>query len=262
MPPDRADGERLQKVLAQAGYGSRREIEQWIAAGRLSVNGKPVDLGVRVSGKDRVVLDGKPLRLPTKPTRPRVIALHKPEGVICTASDPRGRPTALSLLPQKDGTRWISVGRLDINTSGLLLFTDAGEMAHRLMHPRYEIDREYAVRVFGEVGAETLATLKAGVEVEGERYAFEDIVRGNGRGANRWYYCVVRQGRNREVRRMWESQGVQVSRLIRARFGNVMLPRDLKAGGHFEVKGVMLDDLLRLVDLKGKRAKRGRDAAN
>lgn len=196
------------------------------------------------------MLDGKPLRIKTKTTRARVIALNKPDGVICTSSDPAGRPTALSLLPGGDRIRWIGIGRLDINTSGLLLFTDAGELAHRLMHPRYRIDREYAVRVFGDVGAQTLARLKTGVVIEGETCAFEDVVKGNGRGTNCWYYCVVRQGRNREVRRMWESKGCQVSRLIRTRFANIMLPRDLQAGDHFEIKGVMLDDLYRLVDFR------------
>ncbi len=248
MRTGHSDGERLQKILARAGYGSRRAIEKWIVAGRLSVNGERAEPGIRVSSRDRIMLDGKLLRLPTKPTRARVIALNKPDGVICTSNDPAGRPTAVSLLPQKDGMRWISVGRLDVNTSGLLLFTDNGELAHRLMHPSYRIDREYAVRVFGSVSAQTLDRLKLGVEIDGENCTFEDVVAGNGRGANRWYYCVVRQGRNREVRRMWESQGCRVSRLIRSRFANVMLPRDLKAGAHFEIKGVMLDDLYRLVD--------------
>ncbi len=244
-------GTRLQKVLAQAGYGSRREIEKWIAAGRVSVNGRSVELGTRVVEGDRIAVDGKPVRISNKGVRTQVIALNKPEGVICTANDPEGRPTAEALLPKKDGIRWIGVGRLDINTSGLLLFTNNGDLAHRLMHPRYQIDREYAARIFGDVGTDTLTQLRAGVEVDGEIYAFDDVVRGNGRGANRWYYCVVRQGRNREIRRVWETQGVQVSRLIRSRFGNVMLPRDLKAGDHFEVKGVMLDDLYRLVDYRG-----------
>lgn len=255
METHEPSGERLQKVLAQAGYGSRREIEKWIAAGRLSVNGRPAELGARVVDKDRIALDGKPVRLSRKIARTQVIALNKPEGVICTASDPGGRPTADALLPNKDGVRWIGIGRLDINTSGLLLFTNNGDLAHRLMHPRFQIDREYAARIFGEVDADTLSRLRAGVEVDGELYAFDDVVRGNGRGANRWYYCVVRQGRNREIRRMWESQGVQVSRLIRSRFGNIMLPHDLKAGAHFEVKGVMLDDLYRLVKFQGQSAR-------
>ena len=255
MASDQPSGERLQKVLAQAGYGSRREIEKWIAAGRLAVNGQVVGLGTRVSPKDRIVLDGKPVRLSKQRARTQVIALNKPEGVICTASDPGGRPTADALLPKKDGIRWIGIGRLDINTSGLLLFTNNGDLAHRLMHPKFQIDREYAARIFGEVGAETLASLRSGVDVDGELFAFDDVVRGNGSGANRWYYCVVRQGRNREVRRVWESQGVRVSRLIRSRFGNVMLPRDLKDGAYFEVKGIMLDDLYRLVDFKGQSAR-------
>lgn len=254
MSEQKQPGERVQKVLAQAGYGSRREIERWIQAGRVSVNGTQITLGDRVSARDRITLDGKPVRLAAKTPRVRVIALHKPEGVICTASDPGGRPTAESLLPAKDGMRWIGIGRLDVNTSGLLLFTSSGDLANRLMHPRYGIDREYAVRVFGEVDGELLTRLKDGVEIEGETYAFDDIVRGNGRGSNRWYYCVVRQGRNREVRRLWESQGVQVNRLIRTRFGNVMLPRDLKPGDHFEVKGVMLDDLYRLTNFQARRS--------
>ena len=255
MDNELAAGERLQKVLAQEGLGSRREIERWISAGRLVVNGKVASLGIRVSAGDKITLDGKALRLTEKIARTRVIALNKPEGVICTARDPEGRPTAESLLPNKDGSRWISVGRLDINTSGLLLFTNSGDLAHSLMHPRFEIDREYAVRVFGNVAENTMSRLRAGVDVEGETYAFEDVVRGNGRGSNRWYYCVVRQGRNREIRKVWESQGVQVSRLIRARFGNVMLPRDLKPGAHFEVKGVMLDDLFRLVNFQARRSR-------
>ena len=255
MEAKQPSGERLQKVLAQAGYGSRREIEKWIASGRVSVNGHSVELGTRVVDSDRIALDGKPVRRLKKSVRTQVIALNKPEGVICTANDPGGRPTADALLPKKDGVRWIGVGRLDINTSGLLLFTNNGDLAHRLMHPQFQIDREYAARIFGQVGTETLTQLRTGVEVDGEIYAFDDVVRGNGRGANRWYYCVVRQGRNREVRRVWESQGVQVSRLIRSRFGNVMLPRDLKAGDYFEVKGVMLDDLYRLVNFKGVGAR-------
>ncbi len=254
MSEQKQSGERVQKVLAQAGYGSRREIERWIQAGRVSVNGTQITLGDRVSARDRITLDGKPVRLAAKTPRVRVIALHKPEGVICTASDPGGRPTAESLLPAKDGMRWIGIGRLDVNTSGLLLFTSSGDLANRLMHPRYGIDREYAVRVFGEVDGDILTRLKDGVEIEGETYAFDDIVRGNGRGSNRGSYCVVRQGRNREVRRLWESQGVQVNRLIRTRFGNVMLPRDLKPGDHFEVKGVMLDDLYRLTNFQARRS--------
>jgi len=254
MSEQEPTGERLHKVLAQAGFGSRREIERWIVAGRIVVNDVRAQTGARVTSRDRISVDGKPVHLASKTPRVRVLALNKPEGVICTASDPGGRPTAESLLPRKDGIRWISVGRLDINTSGLLLFTNDGGLANQLMHPKYEIDREYAVRIFGEVDGGTLNRLKTGIDIDGEMFAFEDVVRGNGRGANRWYYCVVRQGRHREVRRIWESQGLQVSRLIRARFGNVMLPRDLKSGEHFEVKGVMLDDLFRLARFQARRA--------
>ena len=245
--------ERLQKVLANAGYGSRREIETWIANGRLSINGKAAALGAKVDSHDRIALDGKNLRVSNVSARTRVLALNKPEGVICSAKDPGKRRTAVSLLPSKDGERWLSVGRLDINTSGLLLFTNNGDLANRLMHPRFGLDREYAVRVYGTVNGDTLEQLRNGVDIDGELMGFDDIVKGNGRGTNNWYYCVVRQGRNREVRRIWESQGLKVSRLIRARFGNVMLPRDLKTGNYFEVKGMMLDDLYKLAKFQAPK---------
>jgi len=245
--------ERIQKVLARAGHGSRREIETWVRAGRVQVNGKLAELGVPISVSDKVMLDGKRLRLGPANVKPRVIALHKPVGVICSKKAERGERTIYSLLPRVERARWVSVGRLDINTSGLILFTNHGELANRLMHPRYRVDREYAVRVYGQVGSEALQNMRDGVEIDGEKYRLADIVLGDDHespGSNKWYYCVVRQGRNREVRKIWESQGVQVSRLARTRFANVVLPRNLKIGGFKDIEGVMLTDLYELVGLK------------
>ncbi|MGE0483314.1 MAG: pseudouridine synthase [Gammaproteobacteria bacterium] len=241
-------GERIQKVLARAGVGSRREIERLIAAGRVCVNGLPASAGQPVRAGDRVQIDGgATIRIETPVEPLRVIAYNKPAGVVCTRHDPEGRPDVFADLPRMKRGRWINIGRLDINTSGLLLFTNHGELAHRLMHPRYHVDREYAVRIYGEVDRAMLERLRSGVEVEGERSRFDDISVGEGEGANQWYYCVVQRGRHREVRRLWESQGVQVSRLIRVRFGNVMLPTDLRAGRTVELGGMLLADLCALV---------------
>lgn len=249
-------GERLHKVLARAGWASRREIERWIEAGRLRVNGNVVGTGAQVMPGDRVQLDdGRTLHVTPPSPAIRVLLYNKPAGVVCTRHDPEGRPDIFAHLPRLESGRWINIGRLDINTSGLLLFTTHGELAHRLMHPRYRVDREYAARVYGEIEGETLARLRQGVDIEGETYRFDDIVVGEGEGANHWYYCVVQSGRNREVRRLWESQGVQVSRLIRVRFANIMLPSDLRAGKTVELGGAMLTELCRLVGLEpGKPA--------
>lgn len=245
-----ASGERLHKVLARAGWGSRREIERWIEAGRVRVNGQRVEIGARVETGDRVQLDdGRVLRVSGGSQALHVLAYNKPAGVVCTRHDEQQRPTIFEDLPRIERGRWINIGRLDINTSGLLLFTNHGELAHRLMHPRYRVDREYAARIFGEVDDEMLQRLRDGVEVEGERFHFDDIVEGEGDGANRWYYCVVQSGRQREVRRLWESQGVKVSRLIRVRFGNVMLPADLRGGQSVELGGALRDALCHLVGL-------------
>jgi 23S rRNA pseudouridine2605 synthase len=247
-PP--ADGERIHKVLARAGLGSRREIERLIAARRVCVNGQPAVAGQPVRPGDRVQIDGGAAIRIEAPVEPlRVLAYNKPAGVVCTRRDPEGRPDVFADLPRMKRGRWINVGRLDINTSGLLLFTNHGELAHRLMHPRYHIDREYAVRIYGEVDRAMLERLRSGVLIEGEQSHFDDITVGEGEGANQWYYCVVQRGRHREVRRLWESQGVQVSRLIRVRFGNVMLPTDLRAGRTVELGGMLLADLCALVGL-------------
>ncbi len=228
---DEGAGERLQKVLARAGYGSRRQIETLIEQGRIQVNKRPAKLGDRVGPNDLIKINGKLVpksRLRGK--QARLIAYHKPIGEICTRHDPEGRPTVFEHLPRLRGGRWIAIGRLDVNTSGLLLFTTDGELANRLMHPSQQIEREYAVRVLGEVSEETLAALRQGVLLEDGPAHFDSIADAGGQGANHWYHVTLREGRNREVRRLWESQGITVSRLIRIRFGPVTLPRWLRPG--------------------------------
>ena len=222
------EGARLHKALADLGLGSRREIEGWIEAGRVTVNGRAAVLGQRIARGDRVAVDGKPVRLPdAEPAAIRVIAYNKPEGEICSRRDPEGRPTVFAALPRLRDGRWIIVGRLDLNTTGLLLATDSGELANRLMHPGSSIEREYLVRVLGEVDAALLARLRAGVLLDDGMAAFDDIRELKGEGSNRWFTVVLREGRNREVRRLWESQGCKVSRLKRVRFGTVALgPRE------------------------------------
>ena len=222
------EGARLHKALADLGLGSRREIEGWIEAGRVTVNGRRAVLGQRLAHGDRVAVDGKPVRLPdAEPAAIRVIAYNKPEGEICSRRDPEGRPTVFAALPRLRDGRWIIVGRLDLNTTGLLLATDSGELANRLMHPGSSIEREYLVRVLGEVDPALLARLRAGVLLDDGMAAFDDIRELKGEGSNRWFAVVLREGRNREVRRLWESQGCKVSRLKRVRFGTVALgPRE------------------------------------
>ncbi|MBI5462852.1 MAG: pseudouridine synthase [Gammaproteobacteria bacterium] len=221
--------ERLQKVLARAGLGSRREIEGWISAGRLQIDGVTAELGAQVSGNETITLDGKPLTL-AAPEAPRVIAYHKPIGEVCTRHDTEGRPTVYDQLPRLNQGRWIGVGRLDINTSGLLLFTNDGELANRLMHPAQQLEREYAVRIFGEIDGLILNRLLEGVELEDGPARFLGLRDAGGSGANRWYHVILGEGRNREVRRLWESQGVQVNRLIRVRYGPIELGRHPPAG--------------------------------
>jgi 23S rRNA pseudouridine2605 synthase len=222
--------ERLQKVLARAGLGSRRQIEDWIRAGRITVNEQPAELGVSVSASDRIKVDGRPVTLAPTEQAARTLAYHKPAGELTTRKDEAGRPTVFDSLPRIRNGRWITIGRLDFNTSGLLLVTTDGELAHRLMHPSWEIEREYAVRVLGKVDEQVLARLQEGVMLDDGMAAFGTIRDAGGPGANHWYHVTVREGRNREVRRLWESQGVQVSRLIRVRYGSVSLPGELRAG--------------------------------
>ncbi len=238
-------GEKLQKVLARIGVGSRRDVEAWIAAGRIKVNGRDATLGLRVDMHDSITVDGKVIkREEASETVRRVIIYNKPDGEICTRDDPEGRPTVFDRLPRPREGRWINVGRLDINTTGLLMFTTDGELANRLMHPKFEMDREYAVRVRGEVDEDMLLRLKNGVILEDGPARFTDIQEApGGDGFNHWYHCVVMEGRNREVRRLWESQGLMVSRLKRVRFGPVFLNSDLPMGRWRELTQFEVDTL-------------------
>lgn len=235
-PTNPSPAERLQKLLAATGLGSRREIESWISAGRLKVNGALARLGERASAADLIELDGKALSLKPAGARPRVLLYHKPDGEMVTRSDPAGRPTVFQRLPPVPGGKWVAVGRLDINTAGLLLLTDSGELANRLMHPRYEVEREYAVRVLGALRPEERAQLLSGVSLEDGTARFDRLEpSGSAEGANRWYRVVLREGRNREVRRLFEAIGRKVSRLLRVRYGPVELPRDLRPGRWVEL---------------------------
>ena len=249
------DSEKLQKVLARAGFGSRREIETWIEAGRIKVNDEVAKLGDRVSFHDKVRVNGRvvhPQRL--FGTRRRVLIYHKDVGTVCTRSDPENRRTVFRDLPSIKTGRWISVGRLDINTSGLLIMTTDGELANRLMHPSYEIEREYLVRVLGQVAPSVLKRLTQGVDLEDGPAKFDNIIDVGGEGANHWYRVTLHEGRNREVRRIWESQGVQVSRLSRIRFGPVEMPRRLARGKCQELDQKEIEALCGIVGLQEKTA--------
>ncbi|WP_119154405.1 23S rRNA pseudouridine(2605) synthase RluB [Caldimonas tepidiphila] len=221
---------KLHKVLAQAGIGSRRDMEQMILEGRISVNGEPAHIGQRISYGDQVKVNGKPIRFRIAPPAPRLLAYHKPVGEVVTLSDPEGRPTVFRRLPKLPNGKWQSVGRLDLNTEGLLLFTNSGELANQLMHPRFGVEREYAVRVLGSLNEEAKGKLLEGVKIDGQPASFKSIEDGGGEGVNRWYRVVITEGRNREVRKLFEAVGLAVSRLIRIRYGTVVLPRGLKRG--------------------------------
>ena len=245
--------ERLQKALARAGYGSRRMLEVAITEGRVSVNGATALLGAKIEKEDKVVFDGKPVPTAKLFEEARlVIAYHKPEGEVCTRSDPEGRPTIFDRLPKIAQGRWIAVGRLDINTSGLILLTTDGELANRLMHPSSGVDREYLARIHGDVTEEQLERLVDGVILDDGPARFTDIVRhpeaDQGR-RNNWFYVALMEGRNREVRRLWESQGLQVNRLKRVRYGCIFLPSFLKQGHFVELGQKEVDDLSKLVEL-------------
>lgn len=242
MPTERKSppaGERLHKVLAQVGLGSRRQIEDWIRAGRVQVNDQPAVLGQSVTNADRVAVDGQPVTL-AAPAKPRLLIYHKPDGEVCTRHDPQGRPTVFDRLPPLPTGRWISVGRLDINSSGLLLLTTDGALANKLMHPAGHLQREYAVRVSGDVDAAMLDRLRAGVQLEDGPGRFVIITAGGGEGRNHWYNVTVDEGRNRLVRRLWASQGIVVSRLLRVRFGPLQLPRALGRGQYREATAAEL----------------------
>ena len=254
-PVGKAD-EKLQKVLARAGLGSRREMERWIEQGRLVVNGKVAKLGDRVDDRARIAVDGRPLdRAPAQETR--CILYHKPTGEVCTRSDPQGRPTVFQRLPNLKSGRWISIGRLDFNTSGVLLFTTDGELANALMHPSSNIEREYMVRVMGNVQPEMLQHMTEGVMLEDGVARFTDIQDGGGDGINHWFYVVLMEGRNREVRRLWESQGLTVSRLKRVRYGEVFIPSKVKQGQWVELPPKEIKSLYRMANLPVKDMRRG-----
>jgi 23S rRNA pseudouridine2605 synthase len=248
--------ERVQKLLALAGVASRREAERLIAEGRVTVNGDKVTLGDRAHRLDDVRVNGRPVKLEEAGRTRRVLAYNKPVGEVCSRNDPDGRPTVFDHLPKTKNERWINVGRLDINTSGLLLFTTDGDLANKLMHPSSEVDREYAVRVRGDVDEAMIGRLKEGVMLEDGPARFTDVQFFDGEGQNKWYHVVVMEGRNREVRRLWESQGVEVSRLKRVRYGCIFMPANIPVGTWVELKQREVNDLADLVGLERKRTKR------
>ncbi len=235
MNPD-SKPERIQKVLARAGVGSRRQIEAWIKEGRIKVNGKPAALGDHISAKDKVKVNNRVVDLgDSSDDKVKILAYYKPSGEICARSDPKHKKTVFDSLPKLKRGRWINIGRLDINTLGLLLFTNDGELANRLMHPSNQVEREYAVRVLGTATETQLKNLIDGVKLEDGMANFSDIVDSGGEGTNHWYHVVIAEGRNREVRRLWESQGLKVSRLMRVRFGSYILPRSKRPGQFWDL---------------------------
>lgn len=252
------DAPKLHKVLAQSGIGSRRDMEQMIADGRVTVNDEVAHIGMRIAQGDRIAVAGKPVRVRILPPVPRLLAYHKPAGEVVTFNDPEGRPTVFRRLPRLQNGKWQSVGRLDINTEGLLLFTTSGELANQLMHPRFGVEREYAVRVLGSLDDEQRAKLLEGVEIDGQPAAFKSIEDGGGEGANRWYRVVITEGRNREVRKLFDAVGLAVSRLIRIRYGTVVLPRGLKRGVWVELG----DQDLRLIRRLASGTREGQPSGN
>ena len=250
--PDEVDkGEKLQKVLAHLGLGSRRQIEGWIEEGRLTIDGLTARLGDRVRGGQAVRLDGKSVALDVA-SQVRVLLYHKPLREVCSRNDPEGRKTVFERLPRLKSGRWISVGRLDFNTTGVLLFTTDGDLAHALMHPSAAIEREYLVRVMGRVDDDVLHRLKEGVQLDDGPARFSDIQEGGGDGINRFFYVVLTEGRNREVRRLWESQGLTVSRLKRVRYGEVFMPSKLKKGQWLELPQKDVDVIYQMAGLPAR----------
>jgi 23S rRNA pseudouridine2605 synthase len=253
-------GEKLQKVLAQAGLGSRRQMEEWIVNGRVSVNGEPATLGMRVAEGDLVRADHCTLRVGGVNQQTRVLVYHKPEGEIVSHADPEQRNSVFDKLPRLRGQKWISVGRLDINTSGLLILTTSGELANRLMHPRFEIEREYAVRVQGTLSEAQMERAQSrGVDLEDGVAKFEKLSDEGGEGHNHWYRVVLKEGRNRIVRRMFEALGLPVSRLMRVRFGVINLPPRLKRGMMAELDS---DEVARLLEWAGLATDIGEPKSN
>jgi len=250
--------DKLQKLLAHAGYGSRREIETWISDGRISVNGKRAKLGDRASASDRVLVDGKLAHLTSQQEETiKALIYHKPEGEICSRKDPKGRPTIFDNLPSLPNGRWVSVGRLDINTSGLILLTNNGELANKLMHPSTGLEREYLVRIRGQANPDTIEKLtRIGVDVDGKPAKFDRVLQADmaDEGTNHWYRAVIKEGRYREVRRMWDAVGHTVSRLKRIRYGTIKLTRDIKRGQHTKIAPKQLEKLVASVGLQDEFA--------
>ncbi|SNR97904.1 23S rRNA pseudouridine2605 synthase [Methylobacillus rhizosphaerae] len=249
VDPD-AVPQRLHKLLALAGLGSRREMETLVASGRITINGKTAEVGAAVVPSDVVRLDSRPLRLPFEPELPQVLIYHKPEGEIVSQDDPENRATVFEKLPRIRNGKWIAIGRLDMNTSGLLIFTTSGELANRFMHPRYEVEREYAVRIFGELTEGEMAQLTYGIELDDGPANFDSIRPQGGEGANHWYEVILREGRNREVRRLFEAFQKPVSRLIRVRFGPVNLPPRLKRGQMLHLAAKEVTGLMEWAELE------------
>lgn len=244
------DAPKLHKVLADAGIGSRRDMEELIIAGRVSVNGEPAHIGQRIMASDQVRVNGKPVRRKVVGRPPRVLVYHKPAGEIVSHSDPEGRPCVFDKLPTMKTAKWLAVGRLDFNTEGLLLLTTSGDLANRFMHPRYNVEREYAVRVIGELSEASRQQLLGGVQLDDGQASFLRIADGGGEGTNRWYHVALAEGRNREVRRMFEAVGLTVSRLIRTRHGPIVLPRGLRRGRWEELEEAQIRALMAQVGLK------------
>lgn len=235
-----AASERLQKALAAAGIGSRREMEEWIAEGRVQVNGETATIGSKVGPRDVVKVSGRRIYLRFEDKRTRILIYHKSDGEIVTRDDPKGRATVFDALPRLRGAKWIAIGRLDYNTDGLMIFTTSGELANNLMHPRFEVEREYAVRLLGELSDEQIAQLTEGIELEDGPAQLQSCFRAGGEGVNHWYRVVIKEGRKREVRRIFEHLGLTVSRLTRIRFGPIALPPQLRRGQKMELE----DDLV------------------
>ena len=246
--------QRLHKLMALAGLGSRRDMEELVVSGRVTVNGVPATVGQGVTQYDMVRLDNRHLKLPFEAELPLVLIYHKPEGEIVSQDDPEGRATVFDKLPKIKQGKWIAVGRLDMNTSGLLIFTNSGDLANRFMHPRYEVEREYAVRIFGELSDEQMAALTQGIELEDGPAAFDTIKATGGEGANHWYQVILREGRNREVRRLFEAFQMPVSRLMRVRFGPVNLPPRVKRGTMLKLEQKTVVELLEWAGLEVPKA--------
>jgi 23S rRNA pseudouridine2605 synthase len=256
--PGQGGTAKLQKVLAQAGLGSRRDMERWVREGRVTVNGEPAHIGARVGPRDVIRVDGRPVRGAASERRPRVLLYHKPEGEIVSRDDPAGRASVFERLPPVRGAQWLAVGRLDYNTCGLLVLTTDGELANRMMHPRYGLEREYAVRVRGKLTDAQIARLRSGIELDDGRAQCDSVVDAGGEGTNHWYRIVIREGRNRIVRRLFEALGLAVSRLMRVRYGPVVLPPRLRRGQYVELAPRETRGLLTALGLESSPARQGR----